>query len=633
MASHAATLHRFPEPVATPTEADLTLSANAETVLARRYLARDAAGNIIERPSDLFHRVARVVASAETAHGGDAAATERAFYDLMARRAFLPNSPALMNAGQPLGQLAACFVVPVDDSMPAIFDAVKWAAMIQMSGGGTGFAFSRLRPAGDHVSSTGGAASGPVPFMDIFNSATDTIVQGGRRRGANMGILRVDHPDIVEFIRAKLDPRRLTNFNLSVAITDDFMRAVAADADYALVNPRTGLATRHLHARTVFRLISNLAWQSGEPGVVFIDRINAAHPARHIGVIESTNPCGEQPLLPFESCVLGSLNLAAFVADGALDEPALTDATHLAVRFLDDLIDASRYPLPQIEAITRANRKLGLGVMGFADLLIALGIAYDSDQAIATADRVMGLIERESVAASRALARTRGAFPNYRGSSWDTPGAAPMRNATTTTVAPTGTISIIAGCSSGIEPLFAVSYVRTVLEGTRLTEVHPGFRALAEARGFASPDLLSRLADRGRVRGLPTSDVPADVQALFATAHDVSPEQHVRMQAAFQRHVHSSVSKTINLPSSSTPDDVARIYDLAYAQGCKGVTVYRDGSREAQVLSFGGDAASATETTTSEALPPEGGCPECGHALFHGRGCLVCESCGWSRCG
>ena len=633
MASHAATLHRFPEPVATPTEADLTLSANAETVLARRYLARDAAGNITERPSDLFHRVARVVASAETAHGGDAAATERAFYDLMARRAFLPNSPALMNAGQPLGQLAACFVVPVDDSMPAIFDAVKWAAMIQMSGGGTGFAFSRLRPAGDHVATTGGAASGPVPFMDIFNSATDTIVQGGRRRGANMGILRVDHPDIVEFIRAKLDPRRLTNFNLSVAITDDFMRAVAADADYALINPRTGLATRQLHARTVFRLISNLAWQSGEPGVVFIDRINAAHPARHIGAIESTNPCGEQPLLPFESCVLGSLNLAAFVSDGALDEAALTDATHLAVRFLDDLIDASRYPLPQIEAITRANRKLGLGVMGFADLLIALGIPYDSDQAIATADRVMGLIERESVAASRALARTRGAFPNYRGSSWDTPGAAPMRNATTTTVAPTGTISIIAGCSSGIEPLFAVSYVRTVLEGTRLTEVHPGFRALAEARGFASPDLMSRLADRGRVRGLPTSDVPADVQALFATAHDVSPEQHVRMQAAFQRHVHSSVSKTINLPASSTPDDVARIYDLAYALDCKGVTVYRDGSREAQVLSFGGDAASATETTTSEALPPDGGCPECGHALFHGRGCLVCEACGWSRCG
>ncbi|MCC6995854.1 MAG: adenosylcobalamin-dependent ribonucleoside-diphosphate reductase [Deltaproteobacteria bacterium] len=633
MASHAATLHRFPDPVATPTEAELTLSANAETVLARRYLARDAAGNIIERPSELFHRVARVVASAETAHGGDAAATERAFYDLMARRAFLPNSPALMNAGQPLGQLAACFVVPVDDSMPAIFDAVKWAAMIQMSGGGTGFAFSRLRPAGDHVATTGGAASGPVPFMDIFNSATDTIVQGGRRRGANMGILRVDHPDIVEFIRAKLDPRRLTNFNLSVAITDDFMRAVAADADYALINPRTGLATRQLHARTVFRLISNLAWQSGEPGVVFIDRINAAHPARHIGVIESTNPCGEQPLLPFESCVLGSLNLAAFVTDGARDEAALADATHLGVRFLDDLIDASRYPLPQIEAITRANRKLGLGVMGFADLLIALGIPYDSDQAIATADHVMGLVERESVAASRALARTRGAFPNYRGSSWDTSGAAPMRNATTTTVAPTGTISIIAGCSSGIEPLFAVSYVRTVLEGTRLTEVHPGFRALAEARGFASPDLMSRLADRGRVRGLPTSDVPADVQALFATAHDVSPEQHVRMQAAFQRHVHSSVSKTINLPASSTPEDVARIYDLAYALDCKGVTVYRDGSREAQVLSFGGDAASATETTTTEALPPDGGCPECGHALFHGRGCLVCESCGWSRCG
>jgi ribonucleoside-diphosphate reductase alpha chain len=600
-------------------------------VLERRYLGRDDAGRVIERPAELFRRVAKAVAAAEERFApARARALEDAFYGLMARAELLPNSPALMNAGHELGQLAACFVVPVDDSMPGIFDAVKWAAMIQMSGGGTGFSFSRLRPSGDRVASTGGTASGPVPFIDIFNIATDTIVQGGRRRGANMGILRVDHPDIVEFIRAKMDARRLNNFNLSVAVTDAFMAAVAADGEYALVNPRTGVEVRRLRARVIWRLISNLAWQNAEPGVVFIDRINAQHPARHLGLIESTNPCGEQPLLPFESCVLGSINVARFVADGQLDEPRLAEAVRLAVRFLDDVIEVNRYPLPQIEDITLKNRKIGLGVMGFADLLIELGVPYDEPEAVTVAEHLMGLVERESVAASQELARERGAFPNHAGSAWDRPGAPPMRNATTTTVAPTGTISIIAGCSSGIEPLFAVSFVRNVLEGTRLTEVHAGFRRIAEQRGFASEALFEAIAARGGVRGLDA--VPADVQRLFATAHDVTPEQHVRIQAAFQRHVHSSVSKTINLPEAATPEDVVRIYELAYALGCKGVTVYRDGSRDSQVLSFGSDAVKAAETPEAEAVPATVVCPDCGETVHGQRGCVVCIHCGWSRC-
>jgi ribonucleoside-diphosphate reductase alpha chain len=624
MAPRASTLHRS-QAVATPTEPELALSANAETVLARRYLIRDAAGNLAERPADLLRRVARAVAAAETAHGGDAAATARAFYDLMAARDFLPNSPALMNAGQPNGQLAACFVVPVEDSMPAIFDAVKWAAMIQMSGGGTGFAFSRLRPSGDRVHSTGGAASGPVPFMDIFNSATETVVQGGRRRGANMGILRVDHPDILEFIGAKLDPRRLTNFNLSVAVTDVFMRAVAADTEYELTNPRTGKVARRLRARVVWRLIGNLAWQSGEPGVVFIDRINAAHPARHIGVIESTNPCGEQPLLPFESCVLGSINLARFVAAGQIEWERLHEAIRDGVHFLDNVIDANRYPLAQIDRTAKANRKIGLGVMGFADMLIAIGVPYDSDRALALGDEISAVLETESLAASARLAEERGPFPNFALSRWAEAGSPPLRNATTTTVAPTGTISIIAGCSSGIEPLYAVSYKRNVLDGERLVEMHPEFQRMAEERGFASDALAARVAARGRVRGL--DEVPADVQSLFATAHDLGPDTHVRMQAAFQRHVHAAVSKTVNIAHDASPAVVAEVYELAYALGCKGVTVYRDGSRGEQVLAFGEAPDRVASLRTVEV------CPECGGRLVGHGGCIACRTCGWSRCG
>jgi ribonucleoside-diphosphate reductase alpha chain len=611
------------------------LTTNARTVLERRYLLRDDAGRVVERPAELFRRVASAVAAAERPYGGERAAreVEERFYGRLVRLEFLPNSPTLMNAGRALGQLAACFVVPVGDSMPEIFDAVKWASLIQMTGGGTGFAFSRLRPAGDLVSSTKGVASGPLSFMDVFNSATDAVKQGGTRRGANMGVLRVDHPDILDFITAKLDLARLRNFNLSVAVTDEFMQAVDRDEELALKNPRSGAVVRKVSARRIFELMATSAWRSGDPGVIFIDRINATHPTPGVGEIESTNPCGEQPLLPFESCVLGSINLACFATNHAVDWPRLKDAIHDGVRFLDDVIDVSRYPLPQIEAITRANRKIGLGVMGFADLLILLGVAYDDDRALAIAEEIAAFLEDESLAASAELARVRGAFPNFAASRWAAgrKDAVPLRNATTTTVAPTGTISIIAGCSSGIEPLFAVSYIRNVLEGERLVEVHPIFRATAERRGFWSDGLAETIAERGRARDC--EGVPDDVQRLYPTAHDLAPATHVKMQAVFQRHAHAAVSKTVNFPESATPGDVAEVYRLAYQLGCKGVTVYRDHSRDSQVLSFGkakenGHAIRGPE----EHEDPLGFCPECGGELMGERGCAACRQCGWSRC-
>lgn len=656
------------------------LTANAVTVLERRYLLRDDAGRPIETPAELFRRVAHAVAAPDAAYGVDPRGAEEIFYERMARLEFLPNSPTLMNAGRPLGQLAACFVVPVGDSMPEIFEAVKWAALIQMTGGGTGFSFSRLRPSGDVVSSTRGVASGPLPFMDIFNSATDAVKQGGTRRGANMGVLRVDHPDILEFITAKLDSRRLTNFNISVAVTDEFMAAVAAGTDYGLRNPRSGAVIARLDAKRVFELLVNSAWTSGDPGVIFIDRINATQPTPRVGLIESTNPCGEQPLLPFESCVLGSINLAKFVAAGAIAWPALRAAVHDGVHFLDNVIDANRYPLAQIERTTKANRKIGLGVMGFADLLIALGIPYDSERALEVAEEIATVVEDESLVASANLAAQRGPFPNFAVSRWADAGVRPLRNATTTTVAPTGTISIIAGCSSGIEPLYAVSYARNVLDGERLVEMHPDFERRGVERGFLTESLMSRLAERGRVRGL--DEVPEDLQALFATAHDLGPRTHVRMQAAFQRHVHAAVSKTVNLAHDTSPAVVAEVYRLAYAEGCKGVTVYRDGSRREQVLRVEPAVPVAPEVhTRAEPVPddaprplaraamteeqgqrrdpqsagsqgnvhsvrgepgalrqPTGApqtaeiCPECGGRLLGGSGCLACRACGWSRC-
>jgi ribonucleoside-diphosphate reductase alpha chain len=604
-------------------------SENALVVLGRRYLRRDSDGRVVETPDEMLARVARHVARAEETWGGPAAAeaAERDFLEAMARLEFLPNSPTLMNAGRDLGQLSACFVLPVGDSLGEIFDAVKWAATIQQTGGGTGFAFSRLRPAGDSVATTQGVASGPISFIEVFNAATDAIRQGGVRRGANMGILRVDHPDILEFIAAKSDVTRLRNFNVSVAITDAFMRAADEGTTYALVNPRTRAEVRRLDARRVWRLIAEMAWRSGEPGLYFVDRVNAANPTPDEGEMESTNPCGELPLLPFESCNLASIDVGKLASPRGIDWDRFRHLVRLGVRFLDDVIEVNRYPLPQIDAITRRNRKIGLGVMGFADALIAMGIPYDSERAVAVAEEVAACLRREATAASQDLATVRGPFPNWERSRWRSEGLAPLRNATVTSIAPTGTISILAGCSGSIEPLYAVSFVRQVLDGTRLPEVHPRFVERARAGGFWSDALMATIAERGSVRGI--DGVPDDVQRLFATAYDVAPEWHVRMQAAFQRHVDNAVSKTINFPRSATAQDVERVYRMAYQLGCKGITVYRDGSREAQVLSFGGGGANGDPTR-----PVETTCPECKSRMpaGHQGACVVCLVCGYSRC-
>lgn len=753
-----------------PNVSAATLTENALQVLRARYLAREN-GVVVETPEQLFRRVARHVSSVESALGYSEIEVEAArakFERMMTTLEFVPNSPTLMNAGRPLGQLAACFVVPVDDSTTGVFEAVRWAAEIQKTGGGTGFSFSRLRPAGDLVASTGGNASGPVSLMQVFDVATEAIKQGGTRRGANMGMLRVDHPDILEFIALKLDPARMRNFNLSVAVTDAFMDAVKRGATYDLINPRTRTVTGQLDARRVFDAIANAAWAVGDPGLVFIDRVNELHPTPALGPIEATNPCvvgqtlvwtedrglveieqlvgaqpriatldgdrvvfrqasqivctgtkpvyrlctregleilltedhrvatrdgdvaakdlkpgtvlraafdpqrrldmsaaqlatsvrdatftrleyvadlpvydltepttshflangilvhncGEQPLLPFESCTLGSIDLGRFVADGDFDWERLREAIHDAVRFLDDVIDANRYPLLEIERATKATRKIGLGYMGWADALVLLDIPYDSDAAIELAGRVAEFLETQSLAASTALAERRGPFPAWEGSRWQVVGHRPLRNSTTTTIAPTGTISIIAGCASGIEPLYALAYRRNVLDGAELTEINPMFQRVAAERGIASPELFATVAEHGGVRGNPA--VPADVQRRFPTAHDVDVAMHVRMQAAFQRHVHAAVSKTINLRRSATAGDVKAAYQLAYELGCKGITVYRDGSREGQVLVTGsrGPVVNATPS-----------CPECGSVLVVQSHCRLCRHCGWSVCG
>lgn len=561
----------------------MILSENARVVLERRYLKKNENG--CEAPQDMLRRVAQTIAEADAAYGGEADKTAQEFFDMMDSLKFMPNSPTLMNAGRELGQLSACFVLPIEDSMEGIFDSLKNAAMIHKSGGGTGFSFSRIRPAGASVNSTGGVASGPISFMKVFNSSTEAVKQGGTRRGANMGILRVDHPDILEFITCKSDLKQLTNFNISVGLTEKFMQAVIDDKKYDLIDPRTKKKAGSESARKVYDTIVDMAWQNGEPGIVFLDRINKENPVPSAGEIESTNPCGEQPLLPYESCNLGSINLNAFVKNGAVDYDGMEETVAAAVHFLDNVIDVNRYPLEIIEKTTKSMRKIGLGVMGFADMLYRLSIPYNSDQAVQLARDVMASIRRAARKASQELAKQRGSFPMFEQSVYKQQGFDGMRNATVTTIAPTGTISIIAGTSSGIEPVFAISYVRNVLDDDKLIEVHPYFEEAARERGFYSRTLMEQIAQKGTLHGI--TGIPEDVARVFVTAHDITPEYHIRMQSAFQESTDNAVSKTVNFAKTATRDDVRAAYDLAYKLGLKGVTIYRDGSRQGQVLSVG----------------------------------------------
>lgn len=580
------------------------LTVNALEVLRARYLLRDEKGQIRESPDQLFSRIARALSQVDANYGGNPAESEHIFYGMMSRLEFMPNSPTLFNAGTAMGQLAACFVLPVADSLDDIFTTVKNMALIEQTGGGVGFNFSRLRPRGDIVGSTKGIASGPVSFMRIFDTATEVIKAGGKRRGALMGILRCDHPDIMEFIASKQQPGFLTNFNISVAITDDFMKALHRDGDYSTVNPRSKEKTK-LKASSVWDAIMRNAWASGDPGVVFIDEINRHNPTPKVGKMESTNPCGEQPLLPYESCNLGSINLSRMVPEGKIDWDKFRETVRSSVHFLDNVVDANRYPVKQTDKITRANRKIGLGVMGFADMLIKLGVPYTSEEALRIGESVMKFIEEEGHRADQEIAEKRGSFPNFTKSIWKD-NYSHFRNATVTTVAPTGTISIIAGCSSGIEPLFAISFMRIVLSGTRLFETNPLFETMAKDRGFYSAKLLEEIARTGSVQHI--DGVPDDVKELFPTALDIEPKWHVRMQAVFQKHTDNAVSKTVNLPQSATVDDVRECYDLAWELKCKGITVFRYGSKPEQVL-YIGEIKTKEGTFVSAQSEYAGGCP------------------------
>lgn len=578
------------------TEGGLRLPLNALKVLERRYLLKDDKRNVIETPLQLFRRVAKHIALAENNFEDKQHKRkdiEEKFFEMMRNLEFMPNSPTLMNAGTKMNQLSACFVLPVRDSMQSIFKTLSDMSIIHQTGGGTGFDFSHLRPKGDLVYSTKGEASGPVSFMSIYDTATGVIVQGGRRRGANMGILRVDHPDIIEFIEAKLKEGRFSNFNLSVAVTSEFMQAFYKNGSYSLINPRTKKETRKVKAREIFGLILNSAWKTGDPGLVFIDEINRHNPTPGVGRIEATNPCGEVPLLPYESCNLASLNLSKFVlANQKLDWQKLTERIHLGVRFLDNVIEVNKFPLPEIKEITFKNRKIGLGVMGFADMLILLGIPYNSKRASLFAGQLMRFIRKESLKASAELAKIRGVFPNFRKSVYAKNNFR-VRNATVNTIAPTGTISIIAGCSSGIEPLFAISFTRNVLGGTKLFEINPLFKELARERKFYSNKIMLEIARRGSIQNI--KGIPPDIKERFITAFDVTAREHLYIQAAFQRFTDNSVSKTVNLPARATVEDVKKIYLLAHKLKCKGITIYRYGTKKEQVLSFPGLVTAESE--------------------------------------
>ena len=567
----------------------MNIGKSAMTVLEKRYLIKDENGRPTETVEELFKRVASTIASADEKYSDfDKENSEKEFFDMISGLDFLPNSPTLMNAGRLLGQLSACFVLPVGDSMEEIFEAIKQAALIHKSGGGTGFSFSRLRQKGSTVNSTGGVASGPISFMKVFNTATEAVKQGGTRRGANMGMLRIDHPDILEFIDCKSDGSEITNFNISVAITEKFMEAVENGTDYELIEPNTGNSIATLSARDVFEKIVSAAHKNGEPGIVFIDRLNRANIVPTVGEIEATNPCGEQPLLPYESCNLGSINLVNMLKQGEngkyeIDFDKLADTTKKAVHFLDNVIDVNNYPLEEIDRMTKSTRKIGLGVMGFADMLLMLGIPYNSEEGVATAEKIMGFINDTAKAESRVLAETRGAFPLFEQSIYKD--ETPIRNGTVTTIAPTGTLSIIAGVSSGVEPAFAYVFIRNVMDGTELIEVNPILKNELIRRGIYSDELMKKIAAEGSLSHIP--GIPDDMKKVFVSAHDVSPLWHVKMQAAFQRHIDNAVSKTVNFPSSATKEDVKEVYKLAYKLGCKGVTIYRDGSRDSQVLNVG----------------------------------------------
>lgn len=571
----------------------MPISENARAVLERRYLIRDEHGEAVETVDELFHRVADAVAAADVRFDpqADVADTARSFYRMMTELDFLPNSPTLMNAGRPLGQLSACFVLPVADSMEDIFDAIKNAALIHKSGGGTGFSFSRLRAKGSTVNSTGGVASGPISFMKVFNAATEAVKQGGTRRGANMGILRVDHPDILEFITCKNDTKEITNFNISVGLTEAFMEAAESGSEYELVDPASRRVTGRLNAREVFEAIVRSAWQTGEPGILFLDRLNKDNPCPGQGEIESTNPCGEQPLLPYEACNLGSINLVRHLrrteTGYVLDRAKLEQTIRTAVHFLDNVIEVNQYPLPEIDAMTKKTRKIGLGVMGFADMLLYLGIPYDSDEGVAMASQVMELVQTIGHQESQRLAQVRGPFPLFAESVYRD--GAPIRNATVTTIAPTGTLSIIAGVSSGVEPVFAYAYYRNVMDNTHLIETNQILKDKLTELGLYSDELMRQIIEHGSLAHV--EGIPEAVKRVFVCAHDVSPIWHVKMQAAFQQFTDNAVSKTVNFPNSATQEEVAEVYRLAYELGCKGTTIYRDGSRDEQVLNIGVDKA------------------------------------------
>ncbi|MFW5790082.1 MAG: vitamin B12-dependent ribonucleotide reductase [Bacillota bacterium] len=560
-------------------EPDLT--ENSIKILEARYLKKDPDGNLIETPKDMFLRVANNIAEANTIYGEPVEETASKFYEMMAKLEFLPNSPTLMNADNDLQQLSACFVLPVEDSMNGIFDAIKNAALIHKSGGGTGFSFSRIRPKNDIVKTTGGVASGPISFMRIFDEATNTVKQGGKRRGANMGVMRVDHPDIRDFITCKEDEDQLNNFNISVAITENFMKAYNNNEKYELINPRNDKISGLEDANEIFNLIVKMAHKNGEPGIVFLDKINEENPTPDIGKIESTNPCGEQPLLPFEACNLGSINLSKMtegpIGNAEINYDKLANTVKKAVHFLDNVIDMSEFPLDKITEMVQGNRKIGLGVMGYSDMLLKLGLAYNSKAAVETAENIMGFISKKAKEASHELAKRRGPFPNFDKSIYEKE----YRNATTTTIAPTGSISIIAGTSSGIEPLFALAYERHVIDET-LIELHPIFADIAEERGIMSDELKEKLANQSSIQEI--DEIPDDLKEIFVTSHDISPEWHIKTQAAFQKYVDNAVSKTINFKNDASKEDVKNAYELAYKLGCKGITIYRDGSRSGQVL-------------------------------------------------